>query len=268
MRFHRLQVLRRLPHPGRGFTQGLLTDGSTVWESTGLYGQSSLRRYRLGAAQWEACAPLPPELFAEGICRAGDAIWQLSWRERTALRWHPDTLTLLETVHYNRDGWGICHTGEHILTSDGSSELVRRDPGTLKPVEVILVRCEGERVGGLNDLEWSGGRVWANIFARPYLAGIDPGSGEVTDIVDAHLGGRHGEYHWGDPDAVLNGIAAVTGPQRAEGAGDAEGTGHAERAGELTEFLLTGKTWRFLHHVRLVAGRRHRQPARLLTSAS
>ena len=65
-------MLRRLPHPGRGFTQGLILAGGAVWESTGLYGQSSLRRYRLGAGQWEACAPLPPELFAEGICLAGD----------------------------------------------------------------------------------------------------------------------------------------------------------------------------------------------------
>ncbi len=143
MRFHRLKVLRRLPHPGRGFTQGLITDGGTVWESSGLYGESSLRRYRLGAGQWEACAPLPPELFAEGICRVGEAIWQLTWQERTALRWHPDTLALLETVPYNREGWGICHAGDHILTSDGSSELVRRDPRTLEPAGVIFVRCEG-----------------------------------------------------------------------------------------------------------------------------
>jgi glutaminyl-peptide cyclotransferase len=240
MRFHRLQVLRRLPHPGRGFTQGLLLCGDTVWESTGLYGQSALRRYKLGAGEWEACAPLPPELFAEGICRAGEAIWQLTWRERTALRWHPDTLALLETISYNREGWGICSIGDHILTSDGSSELVRRDPQTLAPLEIIRVRCQGERVGGLNDLEWSGGLVWANILTRPYLAGIDPGSGEVTDIVDAHLGGEH---HWGDPQAVLNGIAA---------------------AGRSGEFLLTGKSWRFLHHVRLAEGRHRRQPARLL----
>ena len=101
MRFHRLKVLRRLPHPGRGFTQGLLTDGGTVWESTGLYGQSSLRRYRLGAGQWEACAPVPAELFAEGICRVGAAIWQLTWQERTALRWAPDTLALLELTQAN-----------------------------------------------------------------------------------------------------------------------------------------------------------------------
>jgi glutaminyl-peptide cyclotransferase len=231
-----------------------------VWESTGLYGQSSLRRYRLGAGEWEACAPLPPALFAEGICRAGDSIWQLTWRERTALRWHPDTLALLETVPYNREGWGVCNTGDHILTSDGSGELVRRDPRTLAPLEVIQVRCEGERVAGLNDLEWSGGRVWANIITQPYLAGIDPGSGEVTDIVDAHLG----EHHWGDPQAVLNGIAAMPGPG---GAGAVGGAGATGAAGEFTEFLLTGKGWRFLHHVRLVGGRQRRQPARLLVPA-
>jgi len=241
MRFHRLKVLRRLPHPARGFTQGLLFSGGTVWESSGLYEQSALRRYQLGAAQCEACAPLPPELFAEGICWAGEAIWQLTWQERTALRWHPGTLELLETIPYNREGWGICSTGDHVLTSDGSSELVRRDPRTLAPLEVIGVRCEGERVGGLNDLEWSGGRVWANVIGRPYLAGIDPASGEVTDIADARLGHEH---HGGDPQAVLNGIAAMAG------------------AGE---FLLTGKGWRFLHHVQLAEGRPRRHPARLLT---
>ena len=131
MRFHRLRVLRRLPHPGRGFTQGLIVTGGTVWESTGRYGQSALRRYPLGATEAEACAALPPELFAEGICRAGGAIWQLTWQERTALRWHPDSLALLATIPYNREGWGICEAGEYLMTSDGSSELVRRDPQTL-----------------------------------------------------------------------------------------------------------------------------------------
>jgi glutaminyl-peptide cyclotransferase len=240
MRFHRLKLVRRLPHPGQGFTQGLLLAGGTVWESTGLYGQSTLRRYPLGAEKWEACSPLPPELFAEGICRVGEAIWQLTWQERTALRWHPDTLALLATIPYNREGWGICNAGEYLLTSDGSSELVRRDPQTLAPLGIIRVRCDGERVGLLNDLEWSSGRVWANILTRPYLAGIDPASGEVTDIVDAHLGGEH---HRGDPQAVLNGIATSV----------CSG-----------EFLLTGKSWRFLHHVRLVEGRPRKRPARLL----
>src|SRR6266851_792778 len=104
MRFHRLKVLRRLPHPGRGFTQGLLTADGMVWESTGQYGLSALLRYRLGSVHPERSAELPPELFGEGICRVADQLWQLTWQERVALRRDPGTLALLGTVDYNREG--------------------------------------------------------------------------------------------------------------------------------------------------------------------
>ena len=60
-----------------------------VWESSGGYGESALRRYPLGARQPEDQAALPPELFGESICPAGDHMWQLTWRERVALRWDP-----------------------------------------------------------------------------------------------------------------------------------------------------------------------------------
>jgi len=235
-----VRVLRRLPHPGLGFTQGLIQNGGTVWESTGQYGQSSLRRYQLGAPETERSAPLAPELFAEGICRSGDHIWQLTWQERVALRWHPQTLALLGTVPYNREGWGLCNARTHLLTSDGSSELVRRDPGTLKPLGIIGVRCHGSRLEGLNDLDWSAGRVWANLLARPYLVGIDPDSGEVVDIVDARAAR---ERHRDDPEAVMNGITSLPLPG---------------------EFLLTGKGWRFIYHVRLTSDRHRKLSDRLL----
>jgi glutaminyl-peptide cyclotransferase len=240
VRFHRLKVLRRLPHPDRGFTQGLIAEDGTVWESTGQYGQSTVRRYQLGRDQVDVAAALPPDLFAEGICRVGSHLWQLTWRERVALRWDLGSLALLETVSYNREGWGICNAGSHVLTSDGSSELVRRDPRTLAPLGVVVVHCGEQRIGGLNDLEWAEGRVWANIAPRPYLAGIDAGSGEVVDLVDARAAG---ERHRGDPQAFLNGVTSLPG------------------AGE---FLLTGKSWRFIYHVRLVEGRSRKRPERLL----
>jgi glutaminyl-peptide cyclotransferase len=240
LRFHRLEVLRRMPHPGRGFTQGLILDGETVWESTGGYGQSALCRYRLGADQADGYVPLPPQLFGEGICRAGAHLWQLTWRERVALRWHPQRLAAPETVPYNREGWGICCADDYVLTSDGSTELVRRDPRTLEPLGVIGVRLDGDRVAGLNDLEWAAGQVWANVLARPYLLGIEPGSGEVVDIVDAR---GVMERHRGDAEAVLNGVAACAA------------------AGE---FLLTGKRWRSVYHVRLITGRPQKRLGRLL----
>src|SRR5580700_1744470 len=164
MRFFRVKVVRTLPHLGRGFTQGLMAEGQTVWESGGHYGLSVLRRYELGAAEVTAEAGLPPELFAEGICRVGGSILQLTWRERVALRWDAGTLELAEKIRFNREGWGICtvpagmgpavrvpvdkgpvdktvHKAvddavssspgavdiavDEVVTSDGSSELVR-----------------------------------------------------------------------------------------------------------------------------------------------
>jgi len=240
LRFHRLRVLRRMPHPGRGFTQGLTVAEGTVWESTGGYGESALHRYELGAQQPGSRAPLPPELFGEGICRIRAHLWQLTWRERVALCWDAHSLDLLSTIPFNREGWGICAADGCVLTSDGTSELVRRDPAALEPLEVIRVRLDGERVTDLNDLEWAAGRVWANLFGQRYLVGIDPGSGEVTDLVDAKA---VMERHWGDPEAVLNGVAALPGDG---------------------EFLLTGKSWRSMYHVRLADDRLRKPPARLL----
>jgi glutaminyl-peptide cyclotransferase len=202
-----------------------------VWESTGRYGGSALCRYRLGTAEVEQRAALPAELFAEGICRVADLIWQLTWQERVALRWDPYTLELVERVPYNREGWGICAADGYVVTSDGSSELVRRDPRDLSPQDVVHVRSEGRRVQGLNDLAWSAGTIWANLAGTHYLAGIDPETGEVTDVVNARPAR---ERHLGDPQAIMNGIAALP----------AKG-----------EFLLTGKSWRSIRHVRLLPAR-------------
>jgi glutaminyl-peptide cyclotransferase len=240
-RFYRLTVLRRFPHPGRGFTQGLIAENGTVWESTGHYGQSAIARYQIGQDRVEAAAAVPAEMFAEGICRVGEHLWQLTWRERVALRWDTRSLALMETVSYNREGWGICNAGSCVVTSDGSGELVQRDPQTLAPLGIVLVTYCGRRVSGLNDLDWAGGLVWANVAPHPYLAGIDLSSGEVTDVIDARAAA---EPQRGDEQKILNGLTSLPAPG---------------------EFLLTGKYWRFLYHVRLTQSRPPRHPERLLT---
>jgi glutamine cyclotransferase len=251
MRLHRVKVLAKGPHTGRGFTQGLLAEpDGVVVESTGQYGQSALRRYRPATGEVIAQATLPPELYGEGICPVGDGIWQLTWKERRALRWDAVTLELREVIGYTREGWGICAisagaTGDSVITSDGTSELVRRDPVTLQPLELIKVRYQGKRLRGLNDLAWAGGRVWANVAVTKALAGIDPATGEVTDIVDASAAYERFTF---DPQAIMNGIAALPDP------------------GEL---LLTGKGWQWIWHVRLVpaGGLNRMAPDRLLASA-
>jgi glutaminyl-peptide cyclotransferase len=237
-------VIRRVAHPGRGFTQGLITEDGTVWESTGLYGESALCRYPLGAREVERRADLAPELFGEGICRVGRVIWQLTWQDRIALRWDARTLELTGQLPFNREGWGICAADGYVVTSDGSSELVRRDQWDLTARAVIHVRCDGRRVPGLNDLAWSAGTIWANVAGTHYLAGIDPDSGEVTDIVNARPAA---ERHLGDPQAIMNGIAALP----------ADG-----------EFLLTGKGWRSIRQVRLKPAREGPARERLIEGMS
>jgi len=264
VRTYGVRVVRRVAHPGRGFTQGLLSEGETVWESVGNYRQSELRRYaitdskpgaRSGTAGDLVGTPparvhLGPEFFAEGICRVGDSIWQLTWKELVAFRWDATSLTLRDKVRFNREGWGMCAvvalgpTGElttpEVVTSAGTDELVRRDPETLEQHEIVHVRCQGARVQRLNDLTWAEGRVWANVAGTCCLAGIDLASGQVTDIVDAT---GAAEFYRRDPQAIMNGIAATATPG---------------------EFLLTGKTWRSIRQVRLVPGRGRAHRERML----
>jgi glutaminyl-peptide cyclotransferase len=256
VRTYGVRVIRRVAHPERGFTQGLVSEGGTVWESVGLYGHSELRRYefgdgkpggRSGTAREPGGAPevrakLAPEFFAEGICRVGDSIWQLTWKELVAFRWDAASLELRDKVRFNREGWGMCAvvapgpsgelTTSEVVTSNGTDELVRRDPDTLEPREIVQVRCQGKRAQLLNDLTWAEGLVWANVAGTECLAGIDLSAGEVTDMVDA---GAAAERHGRDPQAIMNGIAATTTAQ--------------------AEFLLTGKTWRSIRQVRLVPNR-------------
>jgi glutamine cyclotransferase len=250
VRTYGVRVLRRVAHPGRGFTQGLLSEGEAVWESVGLYGQSELRRYALADGTPDARAKLAPQFFAEGICRVGDSIWQLTWKELVAFRWDAASLTLRDKVRFNREGWGMCAvvalgplgelTTTEVVTSNGTDELVRRDPDTLEPRAIVQVRCQGARVQWLNDLTWAGGLVWANVAGTDCLAGIDLASGEVTDIVDA---GAAAERHGRDPQAIMNGIAATITP---------------------AEFLLTGKTWRSIRQVCIVPDRGRGHVRRLL----
>ena len=75
------------------------------------------------------------------------------------------------------------------MTSDGSSELVRRDPVTLEPRAVVHVRCAGNRVRWLNDLAWAGGLIWANVLGTTSLSASTWRLATVIDVVDARAAG-------------------------------------------------------------------------------
>jgi glutamine cyclotransferase len=220
------EVLGTLPHDTGAFTEGLeLVDG-TLYEGTGLEGQSQLRSIDPANGQVKQQVDLPDPLFGEGITVVGDRIWQLTYRDGIAIQRDRASLAEVSRVTYTGEGWGLCLDGGRLVMSDGTSKLTFRDPTTFAETGSTQVTRDGEPVTEINELECvDGDAVWANIWQTDEVVKIDLKTGQVAADVD--LGPLRPS---GVPKSdVLNGIAAVPGTD---------------------EFLVTGKNWPTLFRIR------------------
>jgi len=220
------RVVGSVPHDVTAFTQGLEMHDGLLLEGTGRYGLSDRRIVDPGDGSILARLMLPASHFGEGLTVADDRGFHLTWREGIVHVFDPVSLDGIGTFTYVGEGWGICWDGQHLVMSDGSSVLVRRDPGDFSVISEIEVRLEGRPVDLLNELECTTDRIWANVWRTATIVGIDPRTGIVHDVIDASSLVPSGL----GSDAVLNGIARdpVDG-----------------------SFWLTGKLWPTMWKVRL-----------------
>ncbi len=223
-------VLATYPHDPSAWTQGLVVRGNVVYESTGLYGESTVRIVDRTTGQPERVVDLGSAEFGEGLELVGDRLVQLTWKEEAAIVWDAATLAELDRLAYEGEGWGLCSDGERLVMSDGSATLALRDPGTFAVISQVTVTLGGEPVTRLNELECVDGLVFANVWLTTDIVVIDPASGMVVAVVDAAALDTVGDE---SQNAVLNGIAY-----------DAD-------AGV---FLVTGKLWPVMYEVRFVEG--------------
>ncbi|MEX2502369.1 MAG: glutaminyl-peptide cyclotransferase [Trueperaceae bacterium] len=205
------QVLQRLPHDGEAFTQGLLWHDGRLFESTGLYGASSVRRVDPDDGRVEAIRWLPDDEFGEGLARVGDQLIQLTWRAGRAYRWPLDGFERGDpplTVHaYDGEGWGLCHDDDRLIMSDGSDRLFFRNPDDFDLRGSVQVHWDGEPLERLNELACVDGSVWANVWFDDRIVRIDPNDGRVTAWIDLSGLLPAAEREPLGPDAVLNGLA-------------------------------------------------------------
>jgi glutamine cyclotransferase len=201
------RVVARHPHDPAAFTQGLLWHDGWLYESTGLYGASSLRRVDLASGRVEATAPLARELFGEGLARVGERLVQLTWREGVALLWDRHTLRPLGERRYEGEGWGLAFDGTRLVHSDGTARLTFRDPDSLAPLGGVTVTERGAPVSLLNELEWVDGALWANVWQSDELVRIDVESGRVDARLDLAALRLEAAAQASGPIDVLNGIA-------------------------------------------------------------
>lgn len=205
------EVVARHPHDARAFTQGLLWHDGMLYESTGLYGASSVRRVDLESGSVDEIRYLDADVFGEGLARVGTDLVQLTWRAGEAYRWpitgFATTPTPSATYRYTGEGWGLCFDGTRLIMSDGSDTLTFRDPVTFDVTDRVSVTIDGAPLVRLNELECVDGRVWSNVWFEDRIVRIDPDTGRVDawlDLRDLLPDDVRNELH---PDAVLNGIA-------------------------------------------------------------
>ncbi len=225
------QVISVRPHDPTAFTEGLVYADGLLYESTGLYGQSSLRQVDPLTGQVQRQVALPADVFGEGLAAVDDQLVQLTWQESTSFRYDLKTLSLLSTAPYPAEGWGMCYDGDYLYTSDGSPFITVRDADSFASIRQIGVTLNTALVPQINELECVGDSIYANVWHTDSIMRIDKASGRINAVIDASGLLTPEQRASLTREAVLNGIAYDP---------------------DSDTFLVTGKLWSWLFEVRFV----------------
>lgn len=201
------KIINTYPHDIAAYTQGFEFYNGTLYEGTGQYGKSSLRKTEYKTGKVLEKKDLQPRYFGEGITILNNKVYQLTWRENTGFIYDAKTFNLEKTFNYplKIEGWGLTNDGEKLYISDGSEKIYILDPETLKEIDYINIYTNANKIEQINELEWINGKIWANVYQRDSIAIINPKTGAVESIINlSDLKSKVTQH----PDInVLNGIA-------------------------------------------------------------
>lgn len=199
------QVVATREHDAGAYTQGLQLTGGKLYESTGQYGDSTVRELDPVTGKVLRKRPLAKTVFGEGLTVLGNELWVLTWKEGTAYVLDPATFKPIRTHEYKGEGWGITNDGKQLVMSDGSSQLKFINPKDFSTVKTLEVMDGKSPVKNLNELEWIDGQIFANVYMTDKIARISPESGQITGWLD--LAGLRNQLNPRGRSEVLNGIA-------------------------------------------------------------
>jgi glutamine cyclotransferase len=222
------EVVAAYPHDANAFTQGLAIHDGKLYEGTGQYGASTIRRVDLKSGRPEKQRALNQRYFGEGIAILDELLYQLTWQNGVVVVYDLETFEVERTMQYDGEGWGLTHDGQELIMSDGSATIRFRDPATFAVTREIEVRADDVPLPRLNELEYIDGEIWANIWYDDRIARISPANGAVLGFVD--LSTLYPQNARGS-EAVLNGIAYDAAAKR---------------------LFVTGKNWPQLYEIRVV----------------
>jgi glutamine cyclotransferase len=228
-------VVNIYPHDPKAFTEGLEYKDGFLYEGTGQYGGSDLRKVDLKTGKVVAATPMDERYFGEGITILNGKIYQLTYKEGKGFVYDLNTLKLEKSFTVKtQEGWGMTNDGSHIIFDDGTNVLHYIDPATFAEVKTLTVTDEEGPVNEINEPEMINGFIYANQWKKDLILKIDTTTGHVVGRADlstlraeagiAPVSGRNNA-----PD-VLNGIAYDAATNR---------------------IFITGKYWPKLFEIKL-----------------
>jgi glutamine cyclotransferase len=227
------KLLNTYPHDKNAYTQGLEFYKGTLYESTGQYGLSSIRKTAFTTGQVIQKLPLDASYFGEGLTFINDEAVQLTWKENLGFIYDPNNFKLLRSFNYgkSKEGWGLCNDGAVVYKTDGTEKLWKLDPTTFAENGYVDIVTHNKLISKVNELEYANGLVYANTyqFNKEVVLIIKPATGQVVGVVD--FSGLKEQVTQHPQLDVFNGIAY-----------------HPKR----NSFFVTGKYWDKLFEVEIV----------------
>ena len=127
------EVINEYPHDKEAFTQGLEFHNGFLYESTGQRGKSSLRKVNLTNGEVLQKVDLDDKYFGEGMTIFNDKIYMLTWQNNKGFVFDLESFKLEKEFNYNqsKEGWGLSHTADKLVKTDGTERIWFLDPDTL-----------------------------------------------------------------------------------------------------------------------------------------
>jgi glutamine cyclotransferase len=200
------KLLNTYPHDINAFTQGLEFYKDTLYEGTGLNGESSLRKTDYKTGEIYKKVDLDRHYFGEGVSVLNDKVYQLTWQSGIGFIYNTNLDKIGDfKYHKSKEGWGLCNDGKVLYKSDGTEKIWQLDPKTLEETDYINVYTDKHKIVRINELEWVDGKIFTNVWQKNALAIINPKTGAVEGIVN--LSDLHKKVTQHPNLDVLNGIA-------------------------------------------------------------
>lgn len=221
------RLIAAYSHDTNSFTEGLILQDDFLYESTGLYANSKIRKFSLKTGDMVKEFLLPKKYFAEGITIIGDNIYQLTYKEHAGFIYDKRTLKLKKTFFYPHEGWGLTNDGIQLIMSNGSAILSFINPQTFKIEKNLWVAAGKIPIYYLNELEYVQGKIYINVWPTSIVILVSPKTGQVLGWINLKKLKlvSHGMF-----DYAANGIA------------------FNEKNNTL---FVTGKNWAYLYEIKI-----------------